>query len=69
LFVNGLPLGLFELKNPSNENATLRGAWNQIQTYRADIPAVFTANAVTVISDGTSAAMSSFSGAFEHYAP
>lgn len=69
VFVNGLPLGLLELKNPASENATLKSAWNQIQTYRGDIPSVFTANAVAVISDGTSAAMSSFTGGFEHYAP
>lgn len=69
VFVNGIPLALLELKNSADEHATLRNAWNQAQTYRADIPAVFTPNAVTVISDGTSAAMSSFSGAFEHYAP
>jgi type I restriction enzyme R subunit len=62
-------LAQFELKNLADEHATLKGAWNQIQTYRADIPAIFTPNAMTVISDGTSAAMSSFSGAFEHYAP
>jgi len=69
VYVNGLALGLFELKNPGDENATLRKAWQQIQTYRAEISSVFAANAVTVISDGTSAAMSSFTGAFEHYAP
>ena len=69
VFVNGIPLGLLELKNSAAEHATLRTAWNQLQTYRTDIPAVFTPNAVTVISDGTSAAMSSFSGGFEHYAP
>ena len=69
VFVNGIPLGLLELKNPADEHATLRTAWNQVQTYRTDIPGIFTPNAVTVISDGTSAAMSSFSGAFEHYAP
>ncbi len=69
VFVNGIPLGLLELKNPADGHATLRTAWNQVQTYRADIPAVFTPNAVTVISDGTSAAMSSFTAGFEHYAP
>lgn len=69
VFVNGLPLGLLELKNLANEHATLKTAWNQVQTYRHDIPAIFTPNAVTVISDGTSAAMSSFTGGFEHYAP
>jgi len=69
VFVNGIPLGLMELKNPADENATLRGAWNQLQTYRTDIPALFTPNVVSVISDGTSAAMSSFSAGFEHFAP
>jgi type I restriction enzyme R subunit len=69
VFVNGIPLALLELKNPADEHATLKNAWNQVQTYRSDIPAVFTPNAVTVISDGTSAAMSSFTSGFEHYAP
>lgn len=70
VFVNGMPLALFELKNPANENADMKGAWNQIQTYRHDIAPIFDFNAVTVISDGVpSAAMSSFTGAFEHYAP
>jgi len=70
VFVNGLPLALFELKNPADENADMRGAWNQIQTYRSDIASIFDYNALTVISDGVaSAAMSSFTGAFEHYAP
>jgi type I restriction enzyme R subunit len=69
VFLNGIPVALFELKNPADEHATLRNAWNQVQTYRSDIPSIFTSNVVTVISDGTSAAMSSFSGTFEHYAP
>jgi type I restriction enzyme, R subunit len=69
VFVNGIPLGLMELKKPGNEDATMRGAWNQIQTYRSDIPGVFAPNAVTVISDGLIAAMSAFSAGFEHYAP
>lgn len=69
VLVNGIPLGLMELKNPGDEDATMKGAWNQIQTYRTDIPSVFTPNAVTVISDGLTAAMSAFSGGFEHYAP
>jgi type I restriction enzyme R subunit len=69
VFVNGIPLGLLELKNPTDEHATLKGAWNQLQTYRHDIPSLFLPNAVAVISDGTSAAMSSFTGGFEHFAP
>ncbi|MHB1164369.1 MAG: type I restriction endonuclease subunit R [Candidatus Nanopelagicales bacterium] len=69
VFVNGIPLALLELKNPADEHATLRNAWNQVQTYRTDIPAVFAPNSVAVVSDGTSAAMGSFTGGFEHYAP
>ncbi len=69
LFLNGMPVAVFELKNLADETATLRHAFNQIQTYRKDIPSIFTPNVVTVISDGASAAMSSFSGQFEHYAP
>jgi type I restriction enzyme R subunit len=69
VFVNGLPLALLELKNPGSENATLRGAWNQVQTYRSDIPSIFTSNAVSIISDGTSASMGSFTAGWEHYAP
>ena len=69
VFVNGIPLGLLELKSPTDEHATLKGAWNQLQTYRHDIPSLFVPNAVAVISDGTSAAMSSFTGGFEHFAP
>jgi type I site-specific restriction-modification system R (restriction) subunit len=69
VFLNGLPVGLLELKNPGDAHATLRGAWNQVQTYRYDIPALFTPNALVVISDGTSAAMGSFTAGWEHYAP
>ncbi|MGO1537617.1 MAG: type I restriction endonuclease subunit R [Yaniella sp.] len=69
VFVNGIPLGLLELKSGTSENATLKSAWNQIQTYRADIPTVFAPNAVTVISDGFTAALSTFTAPFEHYAP
>jgi len=69
VFLNGMPVGLLELKNSADEHATLKNAWNQIQTYHHDIPSVFVPNAVTVISDGISSAMSSYTGAFEHYAP
>lgn len=69
VFLNGIPVGLLELKNSADEHATLKNAWNQIQTYRHDIPSVFVPNAVTVISDGISSAISSYTGAFEHYAP
>ena len=45
LFVNGLPLGVIELKNPVNEDATIWTAWQQLQTYKAELPALFSMNA------------------------
>ena len=58
VFVNGLPLGVIELKAPGGENATLAGAHNQLQTYKAQIPSLFRTNAVLVTSDGIDRARS-----------
>lgn len=69
VYVNGLPLGLFELKRPGERNATMRGAFQQIQTYKSQIPVAFTWNQITAISDGVQARAGSFSGKFEHFAP
>ena len=69
LFVNGLPLVLMELKRPGEKNATLRGAFNQVGTYRNQIPDVFTWNQITVISDGVNARAGTFTAGWEHYAP
>ena len=55
LFINGLPLVVVELKNPVDENATIRSAYKQIQTYKSVIPSLFTYNAFCVISDGLEA--------------
>lgn len=55
LFVNGIPLVVLELKNAADEKATLKSAYNQIQTYKAVIPSLFTYNVFTVISDGLEA--------------
>ena len=68
-FVNGLPLGLIELKVPGQEGATLRGAWNQLRTYADQIPALLAYPAVSVISTGTQARLGALGGRFEHYAP
>jgi type I restriction enzyme R subunit len=59
LFVNGLPLVLLELKNPADQTADIWKAYDQIQTYKAQIPDVFQYNEVLVISDGTEARMGS----------
>jgi type I restriction enzyme R subunit len=54
-FVNGLPLGVIELKNPADKNATIWSALNQLQTYQSQIPALFDYNCALVVSDGTEA--------------
>ena len=56
LFVNGLPLGLIELKNPADEKATVWTAWSQIQTYKAELSNLFAFNAALIASDGVEGA-------------
>ena len=67
LFVNGLPLVLFELKNAADENATLQSAFRQIETYKQQIPSLFTYNALVVISDGLEARAGSLSAGFSRF--
>ncbi|WP_029048765.1 type I restriction endonuclease subunit R [Cupriavidus sp. amp6] len=67
LFVNGLPLVLLELKNPADEVADIWKAYNQIQTYKDQIPDVFQYNEIVVISDGSQARMGSHSANAERY--
>ena len=55
LFVNGLPLGVIELKNPADEDATIWSAWQQLQTYKVELPALFAMNEALVVSDGVEA--------------
>ena len=55
LFVNGLPLGIIELKNPTDKDTTIWTAWNQLQTYKAELPTLFHANMFLLISDGLQA--------------
>lgn len=55
VFVNGLPLAVFELKNAASESATIGGAFHQLETYQAEIPSLFAYNAALVISDGVQA--------------
>jgi type I restriction enzyme R subunit len=55
LFVNGLPLVVLELKNAADEQATIWTAWQQLQTYQAEIPSLLATNAVLVVSDGIQA--------------
>jgi type I restriction enzyme, R subunit len=67
LFVNGIPLVLIELKNAADENATLRKAFDQIQTYKATIPGLFTYNSFCIISDGHECKAGSVSAGFSRF--
>ena len=69
LFVNGLPLAVIELKNPGDENATLDGAFNQLQTYKNEIPSLFRTNAALVTSDGLHARLGSLTANSERLMP
>ena len=69
VFVNGIPLGVIELKNPGDEKATIWSAFNQIQTYKEEIPSLFSFNELLVISDGYEARIGSLSSNKERFAP
>jgi type I restriction enzyme R subunit len=68
LFVNGLPLGVIELKNAADPNADLAAAYNQIQTYRRKISGLFRFNELCVISDGLDAKIGTFSAPENRFA-
>jgi len=69
LFINGLPLAVIELKNPTDEKATILTAFHQIQTYKQEIPTLFTYNEAIVISDGLEARIGSLTADTEWFLP
>ena len=69
LFFNGLPLGVIELKNPADEDATIWSAWQQLQTYQAEIPSLFAFNAALVVSDGLEARIGTLTAGREWFKP
>jgi type I restriction enzyme, R subunit len=69
LFVNGLPLAIIELKNPADENATVWSAFQQLQTYQAQVPALFATNAVLLASDGVQARIGALGAGKEWFKP
>ncbi len=69
LFLNGLPVWVIELKNAGDENATLDGAFNQLQTYKQQIAALFRSNVALVISDGVAARIGSLTADRERFMP
>ena len=69
LFVNGLPLGIIELKNPTDEDATVWTAWQQLQTYKAELPSLFSMNEALIVSDGLSARIGTLTAGKEWFKP
>ena len=69
LFVNGLPLVVLELKNAASEEATIWTAFQQLQTYKAEVPLLFVANAVLVVSDGVEACAGTLTAGREWFKP
>ncbi|MDP4178034.1 MAG: type I restriction endonuclease subunit R, partial [Bacillota bacterium] len=67
IFVNGIPLVVFELKNAVNDDTTIENAYNQIKNYQLDIPSLFYYNAFNVISDGVTASMGTITADFTRY--
>lgn len=69
LFVNGLPLGIIELKNPADPNTTIRMAWQQLQTYKTELPTLFSMNEVLMVSDGVEARVGTITSEWEWFKP
>jgi hypothetical protein len=69
LFVNGLPLAVLELKNAANENATIWSAFQQLQTYQAELPSLFASDGVLVVSDGVKARVGALGAGREWFKP
>src|SRR5215510_7651720 len=69
LFVNGLPLAVVELKNAADENTTIWTAFQQLQTYKAEVPSLFATNALLVISDGVEARVGTLTAGGEWFKP
>ncbi|MBE2254769.1 MAG: type I restriction endonuclease subunit R [Ignavibacteria bacterium] len=67
LFINGIPLVIFELKNAFDEKADLKSAYQQIQTYKYAIPSLFTFNEICIVSDGLECKAGSVSADFNRY--
>ena len=69
LFLNGLPLGVIELKTPADEDATIWTAWQQLQTYQAELPTLFSMNGVLMVSDGLNARIGALAAGREWFKP
>lgn len=69
VFLNGLPVGVIEVKKPGEEAASLTAAFNQLQTYKAQVPSLFRTNAVLVTTDGIMARVGSLTANQERFMP
>ena len=69
LFLNGLPLGVIELKNATDPNATIHSAWNQLQTYKSELPTLFSMNELLMVSDGLNARLGTLTSGWEWFKP
>ena len=69
LFLNGLPLGIVELKNPTDEGATIWSAWQQLQTYKSELPTLFSMNELLLVSDGLEARVGTLTAGKEWFKP
>ncbi len=67
VFINGIPLIVFELKNAINEDTTIENAYNQIKNYQEDIRNLFYYNAFSVISDGINARIGTITADFNRF--
>ncbi len=69
VFINGLPLAIIELKNPADEQADIWKAWQQLQTYKEEIPDIFSTNEALIVSDGLNARVGSLTADRERFMP
>ena len=69
LFLNGLPLGVIELKTPADEDATIWTAWQQLQTYKAELSSLFACNELLMVSDGIEARIGTLTAGREWFKP
>jgi type I restriction enzyme R subunit len=69
LFLNGLPIAIIELKNPADEDATIWTAFQQLQTYKVELPTLFALNELLVISDGLEARLGTLTAGGEWFKP
>lgn len=67
IFVNGIPLAIFELKSPTSESGTIRSAYQQLQTYKKEIPDIFKYNQILAVSDTIAAKCGTISAAWEWF--